>query len=996
MNSPTSTPDIMTVKQKGFHPKRFLKSLQQKLYTSDSLYLLFCFLVPVAIMYVIYVIFWISLDVGFSMAGQEYGGGTPLVLDLNAQYVYFFEALRKFVYGDASLLYSFGRTLGGEFMGMYAYYLASPLSYIVALFPAEYMQEAILTIILLKTGLCGLSFGFFLHKHSKTPNKLAVFIFSMLYSLSAFAVVHQSNTMWFDAMIWLPIFTLALERLITHRKFKLYVISLSAILISNYYIGYMVCIFAVLYFFYYYFSKSSQEINPSKERLHFLRAGSRFAVFSLLSAAISAFMLIPAYYSLGFGKTTFSNPSWALKSNFDIFDFVVKLLPGSFDTVGYPGLPFVYCGVITLLLLPIYFTSKNISLREKLASGGLVAVFLLSFILNPLDLIWHGFSQPNWLNARYSFIFCFFILILAYKGFGNLKRTSDKFILGICGFLVLLAAIAEKCNLESFVNVNQTFELGSMSFDGKTLWTFGCVWFSVIFIIALGVLLCSRIRINTQKARTAVTSIIAAVVCAELLLNGIVCILWFDEDVVFSNYDGYKNYLSEIRPIISQVEAQDNGFYRMEKTFHRTCNDNMALGLKGISNSTSTLNQSAITFIEQLGYTANGHMTEYEGGTPFTDSLLGIKYVIGKQLSENCDSPSSLYDKLTDIEDEKYTVYNNPYAMSIAFGVNDLVKDFELVNEKGYNVHDSFFERYNYMLSALLGSEQNSEMFKTVYFNEVVPMNFVQSEIINYNHQTITTKEDSKGTLAITHTAPYTGHYYFYAPISSAKNKALPTMKLEFNERYVGEYLGEGAHYVMYVGYFEEGQDINVFITIPEDSEVIFNSHFNYLWYFDESVYESAMTTLSDGPQFDISPKSTDDNLFGTIKTSSTNQMIMTTIPYDEGWKVFVDGAQTEIYKIFDSLMAFDISDAGEHTLTLKYDPDCYHLGYTVSLIGIIGFIILCAAEFILRKTILKNKATEDLGDFWVLEDTELEATPLPLQKDSSKETDCTNTNDNS
>ena len=89
MNSPTSTPDITTVKQKGFHPKRFLKSLQQKLYTSDSLYLLFCFLVPVAIMYAIYVIFWISLDVGFSMAGQEYGGGTPLVLDLNAQYVYF-------------------------------------------------------------------------------------------------------------------------------------------------------------------------------------------------------------------------------------------------------------------------------------------------------------------------------------------------------------------------------------------------------------------------------------------------------------------------------------------------------------------------------------------------------------------------------------------------------------------------------------------------------------------------------------------------------------------------------------------------------------------------------------------------------------------------------------------------------------------------------------------------------------------------------------------
>ncbi len=946
----------------GFHPKRFLKGLQQKLYTSNSLYLLFCFLAPIVIMYLVYLIFWACMYIGV----ENYGGGTPLVLDLNAQYVYFFEALRKCVYGDASLLYSFGRSLGGEFMGIYAYYLASPLSYIVALFPLERMQEAILTLILLKTGLCGLTFGFYLHKRSKAPNRLAVFIFSTLYALTAYAVVHQNNTMWIDALIWLPLFIYALEKLITERKFKLYVISLSAILISNYYIGYMVCIFAVLYFLYYYFSKSPQEINPRGERFHFLRTGSRFAVFSLLSAAISAFMLIPAYYSLGFGKTEFSSPSWDFMANFDVFDFLVKLLPGSYDTVDYPGLPFVYCGLLTLILVPVYFTSKSISLREKLVSGGLVAVFLISFILNPIDLIWHGFSQPNWLNARYSFMFCFFLLVLAYKGFGNLKGTTDKFILGICGFLVLLAAIAEKYELKSFVNVDQKFKFGNISFNGKSLWTFGCIWLSIAFVIALSVLLCSNIRVKSKKTRNSITSIIAGIVCAELLLNGVVCFLWFDEDVLFSNYASYQDQLNELRPVIEQVEEQDDGFYRMEKPFHRTSNENMALGLKGISSSTSTLNESAITFIHRLGYRADGHMTKYEGGTPFTDSLIGIKYVIDKDNSKNYYS--ALYNELTDIESDKYNVYENPYAMSVAFGVDSLVQEFEMTDEDGDEAYDTFFSRYNYMLGSMLGSEKSADIFKCVPYKELTPINCIQTEIMNLNRQLLNPKEGSQGTLSITHTAPYTGHYYFYAPVNEAYP---PTLELEINDRYVGKYLGDGTRSVIYAGYFEEGQDIDIFITIPEDSKVTFTSSFRYLWYLDEAVYQSAMTELTGKPQFNVSNQSSDQELIGSINTSEGDQMILTTIPYDEGWKVFVDGKQVEIYQAFDALMAFDIKSVGEHTLTFKYDPDCYHLGFALSLIGIVGFLILCAAEFILRKTLFKNRTPQYPDDFWVLKDTE-------------------------
>ena len=124
-------------------------------------YLGLAFLIPVVLNYLIYL----------AMNIHPFGDGSVLVLDLNGQYVYFYEALRNFVYGDTSLLYSFSRALGGDFMGIYAYYIASPFSYIVCLFPQAKILDALLVIFLLKTGLCGFTFSFYIHKTGRTRAK---------------------------------------------------------------------------------------------------------------------------------------------------------------------------------------------------------------------------------------------------------------------------------------------------------------------------------------------------------------------------------------------------------------------------------------------------------------------------------------------------------------------------------------------------------------------------------------------------------------------------------------------------------------------------------------------------------------------------------------------------------------------------------------------------------------------------------------------------------
>ena len=967
MTNQTNLPSP-TCDRKGFHPKRFLKDLQQRLHNWQYSYLAFCFLVPVLLLALAYIVLYIYLVICDPFDPAYYTGGpTPIVLDLNAQYMYFFEALRDFVHGDGSLLYSFGRSLGGEFMGIYAYYLASPLSYIVALFPAEHIQEAVFTILLVKTGLCGATFGFFLHKRSRVPRRLPIFIFSMLYALCAYGVVHQNNTMWIDAMLWLPLLVYSLENLVTRRKYKLYVISLSAILISNYYIGYMVCIFSALYFCYYYFSKSPREINPLGERFHFLRAGGRFAAFSLLSALISAFMLIAAYYSLGFGKTAFSNPDWTLSPRFDILDFLVKFLPGSYDTVEPIGLPFIYCGVITLILIPIYFTLKKIPLREKLASGAFVAVFLISFIVNPIDLIWHGFSSPNWLNGRYSFMFCFILLVLAYKAFGNLKAASDKFILGICGFLLLFVAVAEKFELTSFINANKNFNFNGATISGKTLWSIGCIWVSVFFIVLFGVLLCSKIRLKRSRKRRSVTAIIAAVVSVELLLNSVVCFMWFDEDVMFSSYDSYQDHLNELRPVVSQVTALDNGFYRMEKTYHRTNNDNMALGLKGITSSTSTLNQKAIDFVSYMGYNGRAHLTYYNGGTPFSDSLFGIKYVIDTEDSVRYEN---VYDEIESIKSDSYNVYKNPYALSLAFGTNSSLKNFEIIDKNKKSTHSTFFTRFNDLAKSMLGTSSDVNIFKNVLLTDSYNFDCEQSTLSGLRYK-YTAGSDDEGLIILEYVATYTGDYYFYVPISTSKPV---DVTFERNSEIVYnrvDFFGDNSDHILHAGSYEKGDKIFVRIEFQKETSISFRYDIPYLWYLDNEVYDNFMTLMANGPQFKIDPDSVDDHLTGTISTAAKDQMILTTIPYDEGWNVYVDGEKVQTYETLGALMAFDIGATGNHMLELEYFPECYSTGILLSLTGISLFVLLCAAEFVLKKTLFKNRIPVYPDEFWVLEDYE-------------------------
>lgn len=912
-------------------------------------YLLFCMIIPAILIYLMY----LAREV------HPFGDGCVLVLDLNGQYVWFFEALRNFVHGDADLLYSFSRALGGEFLGIYAYYLASPLSYLVCLFPQDRMLEALLTLFTLKASLCGLTFGIYMHKTQKVPHRLSIVLFSSFYALSSYAIVQQNNTMWIDALIWLPLITLGIESLIKFGKFKLYTVSLAIALFSNYYIGWMICIWCFIYFFVYYFAHAEEyRNNPMHEKAHFLRSLLRIALYSAIAIGIAAVILLGAFYSLNFGKTTFSDPDWETEVKFDLLELLFKFLPGSYDTVRPAGLPFVYCGILTLLLIPSYFVSKKYSMRQKICSGVLILILIASFSINIVDLVWHGFQEPNWLNYRYSFMLCFYLCVLACRAFADFENLSLKITMATGGLIAIVCIILQKYTDDAYVEPDD----------------FTCIYFSLLMVfVYLAILAVMKQAVD----RHTVSAVLVTAVAIELFLNGLFSLNALDDDVGFSRYSYYNNFLNKTRPIVEMVQDSDDSFYRMEKTFHRKTNDNMALNMRGLSGSTSTLNKETIKILNKMGYSSKSHWSKYLGGTPVNDSLLGLKYIISNQSIYN-----TYYESyLTDTENG-YTAYYNPYALSIAYGVSSDVLDFPLgfvasdseeeteeeetgriaafvealknqlnewldIEENNLSdyedAYNSPFERLNAMVTAMLGEEETVQIFVPIEIKDtgsrnlpLVPLYFSGNEM-GYNK---VVDENEDGVLIYQIEMPTDAELFFYLPTNYPREIDLDLSVNDSDFKSYGTFNGNETARIISLGLQEAGADITLEMTLVKKQLYMLRNEYCF-YYIDWAVFEDAMARLATD-QYEITDY-TEHSFTGTFTSSVENELVMTTLAYDNGWQVYVDGVKTEITKAFGAFVSFYIDGAaGEtHTVELIYRPKTITVGAVISGLSVLLFVAL-------------------------------------------------------
>ncbi|MDE6004419.1 MAG: YfhO family protein [Oscillospiraceae bacterium] len=899
-----------------------------KNWASRNRWYLMAFFIPIILMYISYAIF------GLYPFGEE----SVLALDFNAQYVYYFEALRDAFWGDGSIFYSWGRNLSGGYMGVIGYYLASPFTLIVMLLPEKMMLTSLLLMILAKIGSASTIFCLYLQK-SKKLQPMPAFMFGILYSLMAYMVIQTIDPMWLDGVVFLPLVALGVEYLIDDGRKINYIIPLAIMFVANFYIGYMIGIFTAFYFIYYLFFGT--ELRNRKAKDYFYSCLT-FGVSTIVAVMCSAFMILPVYKALSLGKFDFSGkPDYSFKTQFDPIIIFRQLLTCQYDSVNVQGSPEIYCGILTVVLLPLFFLSKKITGKKKIGYGFLLTVMFFSMYIKPVDMWWHGGQVPNWLPFRYSFIISFILLSMAGSVFKELEHIDVTHFGGI--FFGIMALVL-------FINTQQYEHLDEM----KSIW---------LSIGLAGVYLLILYGMCQKKTKYALPVLLMCVISGELIFNTVETMKAVDKEVAYSTRASYRTFVRSGRETVALMNEldggsdADGGLFRSEKTFTRCINDNLAFGLKGITHSSSVMNTLTLKFIETLGYNMRSYYSRYDGTTELADSLLGIKYV----LDRGDDSPRSLlhpsYEHVTDYnyqdyddknsdgtpKDKTISIYKNPNALSIGYMVNeDLLKIDHLGNDDPFNSQ-------NVLMSSMMGKtifDEAGQIAGTeAYYTPIDIEDPVLGAVTlsDYNGQACYTKMDS-GDPTVDYCFTVTENKRVYAYLRTENEMAVnlwlgtyneETGNYEFDSRGFGTYFETKNYCILDLGVYEIGTKVALRLTVNNDNNatIIKAPHF---YYFNEDVYQNDIDVLKT-KQLTIQ-KHTDTYIRGTV-TAEEGEVLFTSIPFEDGWTVKVDGKKVETTQCLKAMIYVPLT-AGTHTVTLSYLPPYFELSIVLFIIGI-GVIIM-------------------------------------------------------
>lgn len=948
------------------------------------------FAIPAALTYLAYALF------GLYPFGEE----SVLCLDLNGQYVYYFEALRDAFWGDGSIFYSWSRNLSGGFMGVIGYYLASPFTLIVLLLPEKFMLGSLLIMQLCKLGAAGVTFSYYLQK-SKNVQPLHSLIFSTMYAMMAYAVIQLIDPMWLDGLVFLPLIMLGIEYLVDDGRRLNLIIPLALMCVANFYIGYMICIFVVLYFLFYLFFGTDKRGRKAPEICKVLVRALYSAVIAL---ACAAFMLLPVYNALKLGKFDFSDPDYHFRFQsfllseslltdteanpiltllLDLVDMLPQLLPAQYDSVNVQGKPEIYCGLLTVALLPMFYMNKNIKTRKKVGYTLLILVMLACMMIVPVDMWWHGGQSPNWLPFRYSFLLSFLFLSMAASTFTNRSAIKGKHLIGSAICMALLVAIVAGMKFEQMAS--------------------GALWVSAvllgIYLIVLYFMCCSNATRNKRGASIFLTSVLLVATGGEAVYNALDSMKDIDDEVTYSTRKSYQNYVQNGRAAVDALEEYDDSLYRAEKTFFRCVNDNAAFGLNGISHSSSVMNTRIINFIETMGYCMHSYYTRYDGTTPLADSLLGIKYVLdrgdsgdSKRLNDTYE-PVLYYDYTNENgTDKTITIYENTNALSIGYMVDDDVLNIDHLG------NDNPFNSQNIFLSTMAGQTEfdSSGNFSTwdEYYTAIelaedpVLSDSVTTEPYGEQVKYVASGDDDPTVdFHIEVTEEMAGkpiYIYFKTEFQNKVNLYLNTWTTDewaeaeatWSEENTGTFtwsdidasayggfdsLGEyfeGDNYVIRtLGTYEAGTKLTLRMTVADEFTIVKN----FLFYcFDYDLFQQDIDILKEN-QWDITEYN-DRKIEGTI-TAEEGQIMMTSIPYEPGWSIEVDGEKVDNLVIeeededgevslsnddgevgqivvVDAMIGVRLT-AGTHTVKMTYTPPGWWVGIALFCGGIVVMVFI-------------------------------------------------------
>ena len=876
---------------------------------------------------------WLSFLIPFVLMVTAFGlmGVSPfgdkqiLVTDQWHQYYPFLADFQDKLKNGESLFWTWSVGGGVNYFSLMSYYLASPVNFLSVFIPAEWLREFLMFSVSLKIALSGAFTAYFLKSVYKY-NDVSLVVFSCCFSFSAYLMGYYWNSIWLDTVCITPLVALGAVKLLTENRFRLFTVTLALSLLMNYYIGLFTCVMVLLIFIGYSVIYWSGVKN-------FLVNLIKTGAFSVVALGMTTFFLLPAFMALqnthASGSSFPSTFAINMGGSNDLIGVLnaMKSISGNFANFtcaankAADALPNIACSAFAVFFAFLSLSSPKIRLREKIVSMVMIIFMFLSCIIRQLDYIWHGFHFTNMIPYRFSYLISFLIIIMAFRAFTTIDHIS-----------VVGAIVATLLNV--FVLVLAIGDGGTdIMFTDHKDWLVPTLIASAALLafIALVVILYTK-RVIPKNV------MIIALMVVTIAQSGVTAYTGVNRTTVTGTQDyprGGEN-MEQIVAFMDNREADNPEMWRAEVTTTQTLNDGALNHYHGLSMFNSMANENMTRFFENFGMMGwkSGNRYTYAESSPVTNMFMDLKYLIARN-----GEMHNTYDMTQVSSAGGVVLYENTHYLPIGFMTNK-----ELLNWVENDNEDQLdpFDQQNAFFQQATGIRED------VYTKlEVVSQGHTDATQFSVNKQNYGLYNFNCIDNTVTphvkwnYEAPESGLYAMYADIQDGDDVTIMQNDVQQPNKY-----GMGRSYIACIGYFNKGDKISVYADLKQNSSGTARVYVNLL---NKEIFEQGYARLSESTL--KTESHTDSSVRGTINAKEDG-LFYTSIPYEAGWTATVDGQETAITPVGNSLLAFPLS-AGEHEIVLTYYPNGFWPGFAVTMICILLFAGMCVLTYILKIKII-------------------------------------------
>lgn len=837
-----------------------------------------------------------------------FGDNTFLMYDLKRQYADYYAYYKSLLTGENNIFYSFSTALGSGMLGFDIYYISSPFLLILSLFPQSSLPVGITLVIGLKLSIASFVMDLFLQYYlseSKeinissisTVDSVIILMGSISWGMSGFLFAHSMNMMWIDVVLLVPALIWALDLVILKNKKITYCLLVSLVLYLNYYITYQVLLFVAMWTIYRVWVL---HVKP-------VRTIERVVYSTFVGGICDAVILLPTALELMDSPKDISQLGLHTKGqNLSVFNILSKAPAFAYDyTEARFGWPQIYCGVIFIVLIIVFFISKKIVIREKIGIGALMSIIMLSFMFDKFNLLWHAGMEPSGHPYRQAYLWIFFVIICGTKAI--IQNENWSMVEMIVATVATAVIFAFSMSTENEHNSALTYKVNAL------------ILAIYLCLFGISLLVTKKVKCRTEKINLLVLTIVVVIQVIELVGNDCYTYMWQSQNN--NHFSEYKKVITNTADTINWVKEYDKSFYRMENLNPRQQNDAMQYGYNGVTHYSSAGKTYMRYLLQRLGYNDDGLYAQYgHDNTTTMDMLLGIKYLVS-------DGEYKVHDNYEMIYENEVSAYRNPYAMSVAvacddFELNNISCDKDFISSDNW---DDYVPAVNpFALQEELVKRVTGKTYDIFKEADVVMEEYFEEE-----------GESKYPRRNYYVTATEDGELYMYLDGLIGSVQGLALYK---NDEIFSAYGNAACIKILNLGYLNKGDSIKIFIDGGSE-----DANFGDAYFMTEDVRGVLAAYM------DISSKNVDVNKISsshvTFTTGPCNGTFVT-IPCEKGWNAKVDGKKVDPKCVFGALTYIPIDNGlDSHFVEMIFVPQGLYVGIVISLVGLLMLMMIAYFE---------------------------------------------------